>query len=219
MFSVRPYTTPHISFFSLFAGFSIRSPKCLYLFLPRNSNTATTTDFYLKEKQTCWKPQDSRSKKKIKKITEIVKGKNKQKPLFLCSFSAVNASQQSNQLSVDKTTYLQGWACIFKNIFLKNSTLIACLLAYITLIHLSSYTLIMAFLLNCTKMVRCFLKLLNFRVQSATYCMLTKGTEVIMQVDSNWRTQHHSKHNVQGDKEKARLRQGVLAGRTDEWVC
>lgn len=49
--------------------------------------------------------------------------------------------------------------------------------------------------------------------------MITKGTEVIIKVDSNWRTQHHSKHNVQGDKEKARLRQGVLAGRTDEWVC
>lgn len=49
--------------------------------------------------------------------------------------------------------------------------------------------------------------------------MLTKGTEVIIQVDSNWRMQHHSKHNVQGDKEKARLRQGVLAGWTDEWVC
>lgn len=55
--------------------------------------------------------------------------------------------------------------------------------------------------------------------QSAQYCMLTKGTEVIIQVDSNWRTQHHSKHNVKGDKEKVWLRQGVLAGRTHEWVC
>lgn len=138
--------------------------------------------------------------------------------VILCSFSAVNDSQ-SNQLSVDKTTYLWDWECIFKNSLLKNSTLIACLIAYITLICLSSYTLIMAFLLNHTKMVRCFVKLLNFRVQSAAYCMLTKGTEVIIQVDSNWRTQHHSKHNVQGDKEKAWLRQGVLAGWTDKWVC
>lgn len=77
----------------------------------------------------------------------------------------------------------------------------------------------MAFLKNHTKMVTCFVKLLNFRVQSAQYCMLTKGTEVIIQVDSNWRMQHHSKNNVQGDKEKAPLRQGVFAGRIDEWVC
>lgn len=68
MFSVRPYTTPHISFFSLFAGFSTRSQKCLYLFLPRNSNTATTTDFYSKEKYKCWKP----AAKKQQYVTNVL---------------------------------------------------------------------------------------------------------------------------------------------------
>lgn len=50
----------------------------------------------------------------------------------------------------------------------------------------------------------------DVKLQSAEYCMLTKGTEVIIQVQSNWRMQHHSEHNVQGDKEKAALRQEVF---------
>lgn len=68
----------------------------------------------------------------------------------------------------------------------------------------------MAFLLEL-KIVRRFVTMLNFS-------MLTKGISAITQLERSLRMQHGSKHHVQGDKEKAPLRQVKCAGGSAEWL-